>query len=162
VSALELVVLLLAGAIVLDILARRLSTPRPVVLAAGGLVVGLALRGLGVDVRLVIPPELALAIVLPPLLAVAAFRVPLGAFRASARPITLLAVGLVLATIAAAATVAHAVVPGLTWPAAVVLGAVVAPPDPVAATSVAGRLGLSNRLVPILEGGRMGHLVPRA
>ncbi|HUR94119.1 MAG TPA: Na+/H+ antiporter [Gemmatimonadales bacterium] len=151
-SALELFIALAAVAVALDFLARKLATPRPVVLAAGGLLLGIALRGVPGLPALQVDPQTSLDIVLPPLLAVAAFRVPLGAFRASLRPITLLAVGLVLATMAGVAAVAHAIVPGVTWAAGWVLGAVVAPPDPVAATTVGRGLGLPNRLVTILEG----------
>ncbi len=86
-----------------------------------------------------------------PLLTSAAYALPLPALRRNLRPVLLLAVGLVLATMAAAAGTAH-LVAGLPWTAALVLGAIVAPPDPVAATSVAGRTGITERLVVILEG----------
>ncbi len=151
-TSLELAIALAAAAVALDLLARRLATPRPVVLAAGGLVLGLFWARIPDLPGFSLPPNLVLGLVLPPLLAAAAFRVPLGAFRASLRPITLLAVGLVLVTMAGVAAVAHSVIPGLPWPAAFVLGAAVAPPDPVAATAVAGRVGLGNRLVTILAG----------
>ena len=151
-TPLELGIALAAAAVALDLLARRLATPRPVVLAAGGLVLGLVWAGIPALPALAMPPYLVLGLVLPPLLAAAAFRVPLGAFRASLRPITLLAVGLVLVTMAGVAAVAHTVVPGLPWAAAFVLGAAVAPPDPVAATAVGGRVGLNNRLTTILAG----------
>jgi CPA1 family monovalent cation:H+ antiporter len=73
-------------------------------------------------------------------------------FAANKRPIFLLAVALVFVTTVCVAVVAHAIVPGLPLAAAVALGALVAPPDPVAATAVAGPLGLPRRLVSILEG----------
>ncbi|WP_345409753.1 cation:proton antiporter [Nonomuraea salmonea] len=73
-------------------------------------------------------------------------------FAANWQPIFLLAVALVFVTTAAVAGVAHALVPGLPLAAAVALGALVAPPDPVAATAVAGRLGLPRRMVSLLEG----------
>jgi Na+/H+ antiporter len=151
-TALELAIALAAAAVALDLLARRLATPRPVVLAAGGLVLGLLWAGIPALPAFAIPPYLVLGLVLPPLLAAGAFRVPLGAFRASLRPITLLAVGLVLVTMAGVAAVAHTVIPGLPWAAAFVLGAAVAPPDPVAATAIGGRVGLNNRLTTILAG----------
>lgn len=151
-TSLELAIALATAAVALDLLARRLATPRPVVLAAGGLVLGLFWARIPDLPTFAIPPYLVLGLVLPPLLAAAAFRVPLGAFRASLRPITLLAVGLVLVTMTGVAAVAHSVIPGLPWAAAFVLGAAVAPPDPVAATAVAGRVGLGNRLVTILAG----------
>jgi CPA1 family monovalent cation:H+ antiporter len=151
-TGLELAVTLATATVALDLLARRIATPRPVVLAAGGLVLGV-LWGPVLDLpEFTIPPYLMLGLVLPPLLAAAAFRVTLGAFRASLRPITLLAVVLVLATMAGVAVVTHAVIPDLPWAAAFVLGAAVGPPDSVAATTVAARVGLNNRLTTILEG----------
>jgi monovalent cation/hydrogen antiporter len=151
-SPVEVVVLLSTFVVVLAVAARRLTTPLPLVLALGGAVFGALTNFLpGLPAR-VLPPDLVLPVFLPPLLLAAAYRVPLGAFRARLRPITLLAVGLVLATMAAVAVVAHALLPGVGWPAAFVLGAVVAPPDPVAATQVGRRLGLESRLVTILEG----------
>ena len=97
------------------------------------------------------PPDLVLFVFLPPLLTTAAYALPLRAFRRNLLPITLLAVGLVLATTGLVAVIGHAVA-GLGWAAAFVLGAILAPPDPVAATAVAGKTGLSHRLVVILEG----------
>ena len=64
----------------------------------------------------------------------------------------MLAIGLVFATMGAVALVAHAVVGGLSWPEAFILGAVVAPTDPLAATSIAGRLGVPRRVVVVIEG----------
>ncbi len=99
-----------------------------------------------------IPPELILPAVLPPLLYAAVQRTSWRQFTANKRPIFLLAVALVFVTTAAVAFVANALVPGLPLAAALALGALVAPPDPVAATAVAGSLGLPRRLVSILEG----------
>ena len=89
---------------------------------------------------------------LPPVLWAAAYFTSLREFRQSLRPISLLAIGLVLATTAAVAAVARVVLPGLGWPAALALGAIVSPPDAVAATAIAKRIGLPRRLVTILEG----------
>jgi Na+/H+ antiporter len=152
VSNVELVVALFTVVVALALAARRLATPLPIVLAVAGTALGVAI-GLTPGTReRAIPPDAVLPVFLPPLLLAASYRVPLGAFRASLRPITLLAVGLVLVTMGAVAAVAHAVVPGIRWAAALVLGAIVAPPDPVAASAVGRRLGLENRLVTILEG----------
>ena len=131
--------------------ARRLSTPPPVVLAAAGLAVGAMWHLIPGLPAVRIPPERVLFLFLPPLLTNAAYALPLGAFRRNLLPIGLLAVGLVLATMAGVGLVAHATA-GLPWAVALVLGAIVAPPDPVAATSVAGRTGLAHRLVVVLEG----------
>jgi monovalent cation/hydrogen antiporter len=89
---------------------------------------------------------------LPPLLYQAAFFSSPRDLRADARAITLLAVGLVLATMSAVAAAAHTVVGGLPWAAAFTLGAIVAPTDPLAATAIARRLGVPRRLVTVLEG----------
>lgn len=99
-----------------------------------------------------IPPDLILPLLLPPLLYAAVRRTSWRQFAANVRPIFLLAVALVFVTTVCVAVVANAIVPGLPVAAAVALGALVAPPDPVAATAVAGQLGLPRRLVSILEG----------
>lgn len=151
-TPLETAVVLAGAILALELLARRLQAPRLLLLAAGGLVLGVARSLWPVDPSLQLEPGLALGLVLPPLLTAAAFRVPLGAFRASLRPITLLAVGLVLASMVALAALAHWVVPGVPWGAAFVLGALLAPPDPVAATGVIERVGLPTRLTTILQG----------
>lgn len=131
--------------------ARRLPAPLPVVLAIVGVALGVAWRHAPWLPPLHVPPERVLLVFLPPLLTTAAYGLPLGAARDNLRPIAWLAVGLVLATMALTAAVAHAAI-GLPWAAAFVLGAIVAPPDPVAATAVAGQTGLAHRLVVILEG----------
>ncbi|MFI5257396.1 MAG: cation:proton antiporter [Gemmatimonadales bacterium] len=131
---------------------RRIRTPSPVVLAIVGVAVGVAWRYVPFLPRLEFPPRLVLLVFLPPLLLNAAYALPLGAFRANLRSILLLAIGLVVATIVVTAAAARLALPGLPWVAALLLGAIVAPPDPVAATAVAQRTGLSHRLVTILEG----------
>lgn len=145
---LEVVVLLLGAVLVLMAVARRILIPYPIFLVLGGLILGFVP---GVPaVRL--DPEIVFLIFLPPILWAAAYFTSLRDFQANLRPITLLAVGLVLATTAAVAAVAHAIVPGLGWPAAFVLGAIVSPPDAVAATAIARRLRIPHRVVTVLEG----------
>ena len=139
--------LLLAAAVLL-VLVPVLSTPYPILLVLGGLAMGLA-PGLP-EVEL--PPDLVLIAFLPPLLYAAAFYTSLRELRANVRPIGLLAVGLVGATTVGVAAVAHAIVPDLTWAEAFILGAVVSPTDPIAATSIAHRLGVPRRVVVVLEG----------
>src|SRR6202012_4449271 len=73
-------------------------------------------------------------------------------FRLNLRPILLLAIGLVIATTVAAAFVAHWIIPGLPLAAGFVLGAIISPPDAIAASAIAQRLGLPRRVVTILEG----------
>jgi CPA1 family monovalent cation:H+ antiporter len=145
---LEAVVLLLGAVLVLMAVARRVLIPYPIFLVLGGLILGFVP---GVPaVRL--DPEVVFLIFLPPILWAAAYFTSLRDFQANLRPITLLAVGLVLTTTAGVAAVAHAIVPGLGWPAAFVLGAIVSPPDAVAATAIARRLRIPHRVVTILEG----------
>ena len=96
-------------------------------------------------------PDLVFLIILPPLLYSAAFFTPLRELRRNVRPISLLAVGLVLATMLSVAAVAHHVL-DFGWPSAFVLGAIVSPTDPVAATAIASRVGLPARIVTIVEG----------
>ena len=97
-------------------------------------------------------PHLVLLIMLPPLLYAAAFFSSLRDLRANLRPISLLAVGLVVATIFAVAVVAHAAIDHLTWAAAFTLGAVLSPTDPTAVSAIARRLPVPRRVVTILEG----------
>lgn len=137
---------LVAAVIVMTPLSERLRLPQPVVLTVFGLVFGLV-PGVGAPE---LPPEWILPAVLPPLLFAATQRTTSTEFREHAFEVLLLAVGLTVATTAVAAVTAHAL--GVPWAAAWVLGAIVSPPDPVAATAVARRLRLPHRLVTILEG----------
>jgi CPA1 family monovalent cation:H+ antiporter len=139
------VLLAVAG---LLLLAHRSSVPYPILFVLGGAALGFV-PGLP---RVEIEPEVVLVLFLPPLLYSAAFFSSLRDLRANVRPISLLAVGLVITTMVVVAVVAHAVVDGLSWPAAFVLGAVVSPTDPIAATSIASRLGAPRRYVTIVEG----------
>ena len=97
-------------------------------------------------------PELVLVGILPPLLYTTAIRTPFVAIRRHRWAIGMMAIGLVLTTAAAVAVAARMVLPQLSWPAAIALGAVVAPPDAVAATAVARRIGLPRTMIDLLEG----------
>ncbi|MDG9691764.1 CPA1 family monovalent cation:H+ antiporter [Streptomyces sp. DSM 42143] len=145
---LGLLFMLLLGALLSVPVGARLGLPAPVLMTVLGIVLALLDFVPNVD----IPPELILPALLPPLLYAAVRRTSWRQFAANKRPIFLLAVALVFVTMACVAAVAHAIVPGLPIAAAFALGALVAPPDPVAATAVAGQLGLPRRLVSILEG----------
>jgi Na+/H+ antiporter len=96
--------------------------------------------------------EVVLLGLLPPLLYATAIQTSLVDFNANRRPILLLSVGLVVFTAAGVGAAVHALLPGISWPAAFAIGAVVAPPDAVAATAIARRIGLPRRIVTILEG----------
>lgn len=140
----ELVLVVVA----VSVLARRVQQPAPIALV----LVGIALSYVPGFAHIRLDPDIVLVLVLPPLLYAAAFNTPFRAFRANLVPIGLLSVGLVLFTAAVVGLVAYAVVPGLPWGAALALGAIVAPPDAVAATAVARRVGLPERVVTVLEG----------
>jgi len=144
----EVVALLFVVVIVLGTFARRLVIPYPILLVIGGLLLGFV-PGLP-PVRL--DPNLVFFVFLPPILWAAAYFTSFRDFRANLRPILLLALGLVVATTATVAAVAHAVVPGLGWAGAVALGAIVSPPDAVAAVAILRRLRIPRRVVVILEG----------
>jgi len=139
---------LLTGVGALLFLAPRARVPYPILMVLGGLVLSFA-PGLP---EFDLPPELVLVAFLPPLLYSAAFFTSLRDLRANIYPISLLSLGLVAATTVGVAVVAHAVVDDLPWSAAFVLGAVVSPTDPIAATSIASRLGAPRRIVTIVEG----------
>lgn len=144
--------ILIAGVLVavvgLSALASRLSVPYPIVLVVGGGLVGFipGMPPVSLD------PTVVLVLFLPPLLYNTAIFANFRDFRADLRGITLRSVVLVLATMCAVACTAYAVVPGLPWAAAFVLGAIVSPTDPVAATTVMRRLDAPRRLISAVEG----------
>jgi CPA1 family monovalent cation:H+ antiporter len=139
---------ILAAVAFLLVAAERTSIPYPILLVVGGLGLGF-IPGIP-DVQL--PPDLVLVAVLPPLLYGTAFFTSLRDLRENAFAITLLAIGLVLSTMIIVAVIAHELIPGLSWSCAFVLGAIVSPTDPTAATAIAERLGLPRRLVALIEG----------
>jgi CPA1 family monovalent cation:H+ antiporter len=139
---------ILAVVALLLVAAERTSIPYPILLVVGGLGLGF-IPGIP---EFELPPDLVLVAVLPPLLYGAAFFTSLRDLRENAFAITLLAIGLVLSTMLIVAVVAHELIPGLSWGVAFVLGAVVSPTDPTAATAIAERLGLPRRLVALIEG----------
>jgi Na+/H+ antiporter len=143
---LQLLALLVAGAALL-LLAEPLRIPYPILLVLGGLALGFAP---GVP-EIVMPPQVVLFGILPPLLYSSAFNTGLRDLRRNLRPISLLAIGLVVVTMVMVAAVAHYAI-DLAWAPAFVLGAVVSPTDPLAATSIAHRLGVPRRAVAIIEG----------
>src|SRR5215210_3118023 len=139
---------LLFAVAVLVTAARVLDVPYPIFLVIGGLGLGLIPGVPNIELE----PALVLLVFLPPLLYSASFFTGLRELRQNIRPISLLSIGLVLATALAVALAAHAVIEGMSWPAAFVLGAIVSPTDPVAATAIAGRIGVPRRVVSIVEG----------
>lgn len=134
--------------IILTAIANKRKLPYPVLLVAAGLIIGFVpqLPNLALD------PDVVFVILLPPLLYDAASKTSWHEFRISIRPISALAITLVFFTTVAVAVTAHYFIPGFTWPLAFVLGAVVSPPDAVAASGVIKGLGLNKKVITILEG----------
>jgi CPA1 family monovalent cation:H+ antiporter len=132
-------------------LADLAAIPYPIVLVIGGLAIGL-LPALP-DVEL--GPEVVFLVFLPPLLHAAGWQASPRELKAEIRPLSYLAISLVLATMVAVAVVAHELVPGLTWEAAFVLGAVVAPTDPVSAAATFTRIPVPERVRLLVEGEAM-------
>jgi CPA1 family monovalent cation:H+ antiporter len=146
-GAAEIFVGLLLLVALLALVARKVSIPYPVLFVLGGLVLGLVPK----LPRVRLDPQVVFLFVLPPLLYPAALFTPWRDFRANLRPIGLLAVGLVLFTTVAVAYLAHYFM-DLPLAAGFVLGAIISPPDAIAATAIADRLKVPRRIVTILEG----------
>jgi monovalent cation/hydrogen antiporter len=127
---------------------RRLPIPAPVLQVLAGLALG-AIPSISMPT---LEPDVVFFVFLPPILWAAAFFTSLREFKANRRPIGLLAIGLVIATTAGVAVVARALFPGMPWAIAVALGAIISPPDAVAATAVVSRLPVPRRVIVILEG----------
>jgi monovalent cation/hydrogen antiporter len=129
-------------------IAQRVGVPYPTLIVLGGL--GLAF--IPGRPHIVLEPDLVLLVFLPPLLFSAAVGTPLRDLRANLAPIARLSIGLVLFTMAIVAVVAQAAIPGLGWAAALTLGAIVAPTDALAATTVFRRLGVPRVVMTLIEG----------
>jgi monovalent cation/hydrogen antiporter len=141
--------LVLLGIIgVLAVVAERVRFPFPILLVIAGLLIALY-PGLP---EMKLDPELVFLIFLPPLLFSAAWNFPWEDFRSNFLPIFALAVGLVFATILCVGYAAHWLIPGMTLATGFVLGAIVSPPDAVAATAVLKNLRVPKRLSAVLEG----------
>ncbi|MFD9373556.1 Na+/H+ antiporter [Streptomyces sp. NPDC060020] len=139
---------LVAGSAAVAGLARRTPVPAPLMLVAVGLLAGY-LPGVP---PYTLDPHIVLPLLLPPLLYTAAVDSSYLDLRANIRPIALLSVGYVLFATLLVGYAAYLLVPGLSVPVALVLGAVIAPPDAVAATAIARKLRLPNRITTILQG----------
>lgn len=144
----SVVIFLLAISIALSVVASKVKIPYPILLLAAGIAVGF-IPGLQ---RISITPEVVFLIFLPPMLYDAAFNISFKEFKANIPTISTLAVSLVFITTTGIAVVAHYFIPGMTWPLAFVLGAILSPPDAAAATGVIKGLTLSHKTKTILEG----------
>ena len=148
VQSIEAVVLLLLVFVaIFAALARKLNIPYPILLVIAGLLLGFV-PGMP---RINLNPEIVFLVFLPPLLHAAAWTLSWREFQKNFASIAKLAVGLVFSTILGLALTAGKLLPGFDWRSAVLLGAVVAATDAIAATSIARRFGLPPRIVEILE-----------
>lgn len=126
----------------------RIKLALPVLLVSAGLI--LSLTGLVPSIEM--SPEMIFYVVLPPILFDAAWNTSVPDFKKEFSKISVLAVGLVFLTTTIIAFAVHSMIPGFSWPLAFILGAVVSPPDAVAATSITKNLPIPQKLVTILEG----------
>lgn len=140
--------LLLLFVVAFGTLAKRLGVPYPIILVLGGL----ALSFFPGIPRVTLNPDLVFLVILPPLLYGAAWVTSWRDFSYNLVSIFLLAFGLVAFTVIAITEAGQWLLPGFDWRVGLVLGAIVAPTDAIAATSIARRLGLPRRMVDILEG----------
>jgi CPA1 family monovalent cation:H+ antiporter len=147
INQIQLILVLLAAMVGLTVFSNKLSIPAPLILVPAGLILGFIPWFPQIELN----PELVLFVFLPPLIYVGAFS-SWQALRKNLRPILLLSFGLVLLTMSLVSVVAHYFIPGLDWPLAFMLGAIVAPTDDVAAATIVRRLSLPHRIVTVLEG----------
>jgi Na+/H+ antiporter len=144
----EALLVLMAACVVLAVIARFAALPYAVALILGGIVIAF-IPGLP---HVALDPNIALAFFLPPLLVGSGYRTDWRAFRRNIRAILLLALGCVAFTSFAIGWLARWLIPEIPWPAAIALGAILAPPDAVAAAAVLQRLRLPPRIATVLEG----------
>ena len=148
VTGLELILVLLVIVLIVVEASTKIGIPYPILLVLGGLLLA-AIPGLP---EVTLEPDIVLLVFLPPLLFIAAYLTPLRDLRANRRAIALLSVGLVLFTVTIVGLTAGVVIPELRWAAAFALGAIVAPTDAIAATSIFRRLNTPRRVITVLEG----------
>jgi Na+/H+ antiporter len=134
--------------IVLVAIANRIGVAYPIVLVLGGMAIGFIPHMPTVP----LPPELVLVVFLPPLLYWESITAPTSEFRENAFWIFQMAFGLVIVTTVAVAALAHAIVPGMSWGVAFVLGAIVSSTDEVAFSAIADRLNVPRHLIGTIEG----------
>jgi CPA1 family monovalent cation:H+ antiporter len=142
------VIILLAVVTALAEVTDKIRIPYPILLVLAGMGIGLV-PGLP---AIQLHPDIVFLVFLPPILYAAAWNTSWPDFKKAKRPITLLAIGCVIFTTCAVAYIAHTFIPNLGWPEAFVLGAIISPPDAVAATSATKGLAIPKRVVTILEG----------
>src|SRR3954454_17859800 len=147
----EILIALVAVAISLVRLADIISIPYPIVLVLGGLGIGFVPGG----PQLELEPDVVFLVFLPPILQSAGYWASPRELRSELLPLTWLVIRLSLVTMVAVAVVAETVIPSINWAEAFVLGAIVAPTDPVSALATFERIGVSNRVATLVEGESM-------
>ena len=147
-SNIALFIILLTIVTALAEVTDKIRIPYPILLVFAGMAIGF-IPGLP---RVELDPEIVFLIFLPPILYAAAWTTSWPDFKKARRPITLLAIGCVIFTTCAVAMVAHYFIPGFSWAEAFVLGAIISPPDAVAATAATKGLGVPKSVITILEG----------
>ncbi|HEX5155437.1 MAG TPA: Na+/H+ antiporter [Parafilimonas sp.] len=143
-----IVIFLVTIIVILSAFTDKIKLPYPILLVAAGLIIGFVpfLPNLKLD------PEIIFLVFLPPLLYDAAFKTSWIEFKKEIRTISALAISLVFFTTVLVAVAAHYLIPGFTWPVSFVLGAIISPPDAVAASSIIKGLGLNKKVITIIEG----------
>ncbi len=142
------IIFIITTLIILSAFANKIKLPYPILLLAVGISIGFVpfIPSIELD------PEIVFLIFLPPILYDASLKTSWLEFKREIRPISTLAISLVFCTTIAVALAAHYFIPGFSWPLAFVLGAIVSPPDAVAATSITKGMGLNRRVITIIEG----------
>jgi monovalent cation/hydrogen antiporter len=143
-----IIIMLLAIVTALAQVTDKVKIPYPILLVLAGIAIGL-IPGLPV---VTLDPDIVFLVFLPPVLYAAAWSTSWPDFKESIRPISLLAIGCVLFTTIIVAAAAHYFIPGFGWIESFVLGAIVSPPDAVAATAATKGLKIPKRIITILEG----------
>src|SRR2546421_2372720 len=147
-ALLQVVVFLMMCAVALGWVARHFRFPYPIALVIGGAALGFVPK----LPQLQFDPQFLLVLVLPPILYQAALLTSWRDFKANLRPIGLLAIGLVIVTTLAVGAALKFVIPDIPWAVAFAFGAIVSPPDAVAATAILSKLNMPRHIVTVLEG----------
>jgi CPA1 family monovalent cation:H+ antiporter len=147
-NLLEILIFLLLCAVALGWVSRRAGLPYPIALVTGGAALGFVPKLPQLD----FDPQFLLVLVLPPILYQAALLTSWRDFKANLRPIALLAIGLVLVTTLVVGAALKFLIPEIPWAVAFAFGAIVSPPDAVAATAILSKLSMPRRIVTVLEG----------
>jgi Na+/H+ antiporter len=148
VNDIQTLIVLVAAAIVLVPLADRIAIPYPIFLVLGGLGIGFIPGGPSLELE----PDVVFLVFLPPILQSAGYWASPRELRAELAPLTWLVIGLSLATMVVVAVAAQTLIPSINWTEAFLLGAIVAPTDPVSALATFERIGVSDRVATLVEG----------